>query len=419
MFRITRATTVAAITAGAVALSVTSAAPAPSRTTERVTVSADGRQGDSYSGGPYLSDDGRYAAFNSDATNLVRGDTNGVVDAFVRDLRTGRVTRVSVATDGTQVDRGTDVVAISPNGRFVVLVSTATNLAEWPEPQVYWAQDVYVHDRRTGRTDRVSKTPTGASAYAHGAAAISDDGRRVAFTARPSQMESADKPIYPAVYLADRRTGKIERITNRDFPDRGSYHVAMSADGRYVAYTQFGPRGGPGRLLVHDRRTHTEEVVNVKPDGTPSENYALYPSLSANGRFIAFGYYHDDLVADGAVNTNTYVRDLRTKKTRGVVHAGTSRTSSSWPELSRDGRYLGYVFTDTPGQSNAYVRDLRTGKSQLASPAVTGGPVTDDDLLYITSFGGGGRLLGLGSSSAQLVEGDTNGVNDGFVRRLR
>jgi len=418
MWGISRATTVAALTAGAVVLSVTSAAPAAPRTTERVTVSATGEQGDSYSSGPYLSDDGRYAAFHSNAKNLVRGDTNGVEDTFVRDLRTGKVTRVSVATDGTQADRGSDVAAISPNGRFVVFVSTATNLTKWPEPQVEWAQDVYVHDRRTGRTDRISKTPTGASAYAHGVARISDDGRYVAFNARPSQMESADKPIYPAVYVADRRTGRTERITNRDYPTRGAYHLDLSADGRYVAYTQFEPRGGGGRLWVHDRRTDTEELVNVRPDGTPSEFYALTPSLSANGRTIAFEYHGDDLLTGGAVNTNTYVRDLRTDKTRGVSHAGAGGPAVFGPELSRDGRYVGYVFAAPQGQGNAYVRDLRTGKSQLASPAVAGGPVTDDSV-YITSFGGGDRLLGLGSSSAQLVRGDTNGETDGFVRRLR
>ncbi|WP_105970600.1 TolB family protein [Streptomyces geranii] len=420
MFGISRATTVAALTAGAVVLSVTSAAPAPapSRTTERVTVSGTGEQGDSYSSGPYVSDDGRYAAFGSNAKNLVRGDTNGVEDTFVRDLRTGKVTRVSVATNGKQADRGSDVAAISPNGRFVVFVSTATNLAKWPGPQPEWAQDVYVHDRRTGRTDRVSKTPTGASAYAHGVARISDDGRYVAFNARPSQLESPDQPIYPAVYVADRRTGKIERITNRGHPTLAAYHLDLSADGRYVAYSQIEPRGGGGRLWVHDRRTRTEELVNVRPDGTLSAAYALAPSLSADGRTISFDSHADDLVPGGAVNTHTYVRDLRTDRTRGVTHAGAGGSAIFGPTLSRDGRYVGYVFATPQGKDNAYVRDLRTGKSQLASPATTGGPVTDDSV-YITGFGGGGRLLGLGSASAQLVRGDTNGETDGFVRRLR
>ena len=76
------------------------------------------------------------------------------------------------------------------------------------------------------------------------------------------------------MYLADRRTGRIQRITNRDHPSRGSYHLDMSADGRYVAYTQSEPRGGGGRLWVRDRRTGAEERVDVKPDGTPARSTA-------------------------------------------------------------------------------------------------------------------------------------------------
>ncbi|MGP4045237.1 TolB family protein [Streptomyces sp. 2A115] len=419
MTRAKRATSVAALVISTLALTATATATAaPAPLVERVTVSATGEQGTSNSSAPYLSANGRYAAFGSDAPNLVPGDTNDAEDAFVRDLRTGRLERVSVATDGTQADRGTKPAAISANGRYVVLVSTSTNLADWTEPSVSWAQDVYVHDRTTGRTELVSRTPNGVSSYAHGAAAISDDGRHVAFTARPSQMETGDPLIHPAVYVTDRRTGTTERITNRAHPGRGSYHLDMSADGRYVAYTQNDVRGGAGLLMVHDRRTGTEEQANVTPDGSPAARLALDPSLSADGRTIAFDYTGDDLVADGAANTHAYVRDLRTGTTRGVVHDGAGGPGLFGSRLSDDGRYVAYTFVAPLGEENAYVRDLRTGTSRLASESVTGGPVTDGSV-YVTSFGGGGRLLGLGSGSAQLVPGDTNGVTDGFVRRLR
>jgi Tol biopolymer transport system component len=413
-----RAVSVAAIALSTIALSATTASSAPRPDIERVTVSATGEQGTSNSSGPYLSANGRYAAFGSDAPNLVPGDTNDAEDAFVRDLRTGRLERVSVATDGTQADRGTKPAAISANGRYVVLVSTATNLADWTEPSVDWAQDVYVHDRSTGRTELVSRTPNGVSSYARGVAAISDDGRHVAFAARPSQMETGDPLIYPAVYVTDRRTGTIERITNRAHPGRGSYHLDMSADGRYVAYTQNDVRGGTGLLMVHDRRTGTEEQANVTPDGSPAARFAVDPSLSADGRSIAFDYTGDDLVAGGAANTHAYVRDLKTGTTRGVVHDGDGGSGLFGSQLSDDGRYVAYTFVTPLGEENVYVRDLRTGTSRLASESVTGGPVTDD-YVYVTSFGGGGRLLGLGSGSAQLVSDDTNGSTDGFVRRLR
>ncbi|MDO0911532.1 hypothetical protein QQM39_11930 [Streptomyces sp. DT2A-34] len=421
MYVSTRTALATALVAATVALTGTSASAAPRvPSTERITVSGTGEQGTDYSAGPYLSANGRYAAFSSYAPNLVPGDTNGVEDGFVRDLRTGRVERISVTSDGTQVDGGTEPVAISANGRYVVLVSTADNLTDWPEPKEYWAKDVYVHDRVTHRTERVSTTPTGASAYAHGAAAISDDGRYVAFNARPKQMESGQTVIYPAVYVTDRRTGIVERITNRDHPDRGSYHLDMSADGRYVVYEQFGPRGGGGAMPAHDRRTGTEEQVDATPRGTPAQRYGLDPSISADGRYVAFTYRGEDLLPDGtASNTSTYVRDLRTDTTRGIVHDGTGDPAViAGPEISRNGRYVAYGFRAAQGQDNIYVRDLRTGTSSLASESATGGPVTDDNV-YVTSFGGGDKLLGLGSGSAQLVPGDTNGVTDGFLRRLR
>lgn len=422
MHRNKRIAALAAVAVAATtALTGTTAGAAPhAPSTERITLSTTGEQGTGHAAGPHLSANGRYAAFESDAPNLVPGDTNGVADTFVRDLRTGRVQRISVASDGTQADGGTGPAAISANGRHVVLVSTAENLRDWPAPKEYWAQDIYVHDRVTGRTEWVSTTPDGGSAYAHGSAAISDDGRYVAFNARPNRMETGPTVIHPAVYVTDRRTGEVERVANGDHPTRGSYHLDMSADGRYVAYTQNEPRGGGGALLVHDRRTGSEEQVDVTPEGTPAQYYGLDPSLSADGRHLAFTYRGDDLLPDGAaVNTATYVRDLRTGTTGGIVHDGTGGPAViAGPEISRDGRRLAYGFRPAQGHDNMYVRDLRTGTSSLASASVTGGPVTDEDV-YATSFGGGDKLLGLGSASARLVTGDTNGVSDGFVRRLR
>ncbi|MEY9994543.1 Tol biopolymer transport system component [Streptomyces sp. V4I8] len=421
MYASTPTALAAALVTAAVALTATSVSAAPGvPSTERITVSSTGEQGTDYAAGPQLSANGRYAAFASHAPNLVAGDTNGVEDSFVRDLRTGRVERISLTSDGTQADGGTKPVAISANGRYVVLVSTADNLTDWPAPKEYWAQDVYVHDRVTHRTERVSETLDGGSAYAHGAAAISDDGRYVAFTARPNRMESGQTVIYPAVYVTDRRTGTIERTTNRDQPEWGSYHLDMSADGRYVVYDRFGPRGGGGAMMVHDRRTGTEERVDVTPQGTPAQYYGLDPSLSADGRYVAFTYRGDDLLPDGtAASTSTYVRDLRNDTTRGIAHGGPGGPAViAGAEISGNGRYVAYGFRAEQGQDNIYVRDLRTGTSSLASESVTGGPVTDESV-YATSFGGDDKLLGLGSGSAQLVTGDTNGVTDGFLRRLR
>lgn len=200
----------------------------------------------------------------------------------------------------------------------------------------------------------------------------------------------------------------------------------LSGDGRYAVFGSFAPNLVPGDTngatdaFVHDRRTGTEEQANVTPDGKPAQRYGLDPSLSADGRSLAFTYGGDDLVPNGAaVNTATYVRDMRKDTTRGIVHDGAGGPGViGAPRISRDGRCVAYSFQAPQGRENVYVRDLRTGASRLAGEAVAGGPVTDDGV-HVTSFGGGGALLGLGSGSAQLVSGDTNGVSDGFVRHLR
>src|SRR3954452_3268563 len=98
-------------------------------TTERVSVSSRGKQGNSDSISPSISAGGRFVAFASDATNLVPGDTNGVTDIFVRDRLKGRTERVSVSSSGTQANRdtGKNEVALSAGGRFVAFASDATN----------------------------------------------------------------------------------------------------------------------------------------------------------------------------------------------------------------------------------------------------------------------------------------------------
>src|SRR3990172_5886825 len=130
--------------------------------TERVSVSSAGGQG---SGGhsyePSVSDDGRYVAFRSHATNLVAGDTNGTDDVFVRDRQTGVTVRVSVDSSGVQGNGGSYEPSVSGDGRYVAFRSVASNLVPGDDNAV---QDIFVHDRQTGATERVSVTSAGGQA---------------------------------------------------------------------------------------------------------------------------------------------------------------------------------------------------------------------------------------------------------------
>ncbi|MEU7580155.1 hypothetical protein AB0B50_21460 [Streptomyces sp. NPDC041068] len=423
-----RGMSVAVIAGAMVVLPVTSAASASQARagTERVTLSATGEQGNGDSYGPRFSTDGRFAVFTAYASNLVPGDTNGSSDVFVRDLRKGTVERVSVGSDGAQGDGESSAQAISADGRYVLFRSNADNLVHWDTPPPTGAgDDIYLHDRRTGTTKRISVALDGGTAFAAGAT-MSANARYIAFNAKADRMEDEPGDLFGAVYVLDRRTGDVERTTNRGRPDNPALLQDMSADGRYVAYTQLVPRSSYGRMLVHDRRTGTEEQVNVKPDGTPAVRYAMDGSFSADGRSIAFDYWGDEELVPGEKpdeGSTAYVRDLRGDVTRRVNAGPAGEDRVRQPVLSADGRYVAYLADPRSadgrtGPANVYLRDLRTGTTRLVSESAAGGPVTDSSVA-VYSVGAGARRIGLGSESAQLVPDDTNGDYDGFVRRLR
>lgn len=126
-----------------------------------VSVDSSGAQANADSMSPAISGDGRYVAFISDATNLVSGDTDGVADIFVHDRQTGATERISIATDGTQANAGSSDVSISADGRVVVFTSSATNLVSG---DTNGKTDIFARDRQTGITTRMSVNSSGEQA---------------------------------------------------------------------------------------------------------------------------------------------------------------------------------------------------------------------------------------------------------------
>ncbi|MEU5890901.1 hypothetical protein ABZ835_29245 [Streptomyces sp. NPDC047461] len=426
MYRSTRLAVAAGLLSGLIALSTTTAtAAAPAPRTDRITESATGEQGDSYSYGPEFSADGRFAVFSSQAANLVPGDTNGLTDVFVRDLRKGTVERVNVSTGGAQADGESIGSDISRDGRYVLFTSQARNLVHWdtPPPAEEWVDDVYLHDRRTGTTERLSFGIDGRSVDV-GGAAMSADARYIAFTARPNRMEADDPNGYRMLYLLDRTTGTVKRVSDRARPDWTSVLYDVSEDGSRLVYNQFQYRGPGSALWAYDIREGTRQQLNVTSDGTPTSQ-AYDGSLTANGRFVAFSSGAPDLVPDDTNGTtDVFVRDLVGGEIRRISHNAETAFGTQSPEISPDGRYVAYEATLRNrgtgyfGVGNVYLRDLHTGSIRLVTESVTGGTVEDGNVtLY--SVTRGGRAVGLASDSAQLVPDDTNGVTDGFVRHLR
>ncbi|MFI0980143.1 TolB family protein [Streptomyces sp. NPDC021093] len=403
----------------AAAAAPAAAAPTTAPQAERVTLSSTGKQLQEATSVNGLSADGRYAVFTSGDSGVVPGDTNKQNDVFVRDLSRGTVERVNVASDGTQANGTSHYAEISADGRYVAFMSSATNLVEWPTPPTY-AQDVYLHDRRTGRTERVSTTPGGGSAHTFDNLSMSADGRYIAFDASSKQMEGDPKDQNLA-YVVDRRTGTAKRISDHIPADWYVFGLNLSADGSHLAYVQRHPRGGRHELWLADLRSGEQKLVNAASDGSPTNGTPAGTSLSADGSLVSYTSFDESTVPGAPSYTwELYLFDSRTGKTRWVTHEGKGELGGGL--LSPDGRRLAYMTDDTPGDgptvNNVHVRDLGTGRTQLVTRTLAGGPQTGG-YAAPAAFADKGRLLGFFSTAPDLVPGDTNGVGDGFVRRLR
>lgn len=406
--------------------------------TERVSVAADGTQGNGFSGDPTLSANGRFVAFTSEATNLGPTDTNGHQDVYVKDLRTGKVDLVSVAGDGTPGDALSGSPEISADGRYVAFYSSATNLVPG---DTNGEGDVFVHDRRTGRTT----SPTagaGKSPYGYGVQnfALSGDGHRLAFGSYRPDLVPGDTNERLDIFVHDVQKGTTRRVsvasdgTQADGP---SAFPSISADGQRIAFTSKATNltpAGPGfrrpppqdPLYVHDLATGRTRVASLSTTGAVV-GVSPSPRLSPDGRYAVFSALAADVVPDDTNGTyDLFARDLERGTTRLLSRAHDGTQGNGW---SSDGRLdagnrrlfftsaaTNLVPGDTNGQVDGFVRDLRTGQVERINVGADGGQSAS--WTNTAAPDAAGRLAAFDSRDDGLVPGDTNGTGDVFVRRL-
>jgi extracellular elastinolytic metalloproteinase len=290
--------------------------------TERVSVGGSGKQGNRASRLPAISGDGRFVAFESGASNLVPGDGNGVVDVFVRDRETGATERVSVDSAGQEGDGRSDSCTISADGRVVAFQSEASNLVAGDTDGT---QDIFVRDREAGTTEAVSYDQSGSPAGGVLAPAVSADGRFVAFSSSFSGFVPNDTNGVLDVFVRDRATGEIERASvsssGKQTGSAGARLPGISADGRRVSFrsgaTELVPddTNAAEDVFVHDRFTGRTERASVGSTGAQANQRSLQdsvrgPAMSADGRYTAFSSSATNLVPDdtnGAIDI--FVRD--------------------------------------------------------------------------------------------------------------
>jgi Tol biopolymer transport system component len=207
-------------------------------TTIEVSISSDGTEGNDYSRNPSISADGRFITFQSQATNLVPDDTNGVTDIFRHDTQTGNTIRVSVSSTGEEGNDVSSSPSISSDGRYVAFASTAANLV----PDDTNAQnDIFVHDTQTGTTIRVSVASDGTQGEAaSSSASLSGDGQSVAFSSAASNLVSDDENGLNDIFIHDLQSGITSLASSDNLGNQAngaSTTPAISGDGQYVTFT--------------------------------------------------------------------------------------------------------------------------------------------------------------------------------------
>lgn len=444
-----------------------------------------------------ISDNGRYIAFTSNASDLVPADTNRTSDVFVRDRVTGKTERVSVGHLGQQgvgvspndPVRQAGAPSISGDGRFVAFMSFGTNLVQRDSNL---QADIFVRDRLKEKTVRVSVASDGSEALPGGdippiglshSPSISSNGRLVSFTSAAINLSEDDSNgAANDVFVHDLRTGKTELISNlaptdgpgvlpqelTSFTATQAECSSLSGNGRFVAYS-VEPDGATlnsdrVHAYVYDRRKGKTELLSVATDGEPSRFHTwagwilsrstwtcgpyLTP-LSADGRYVAFASEAHDIVPnDTNDGLDVFVRDRKTDRTERIstISSGGEANGDSIPtSMTPDGRYV--VFTsdswnldptepegrpeglcticpgrgfEFAGHMDVFVHDRVLGITDLVSIAKDGtstDPVSEDDqVLYgggQASVGGAitsdGRQIAFESTAPDLVRKDANG----------
>ena len=398
----------------------------------RVSVASDGTEGNGFSDGAAISADGRYVAFASDSTNLVSGDTNDRDDIFVRDTQTNSTSRVSLSSTSAEADSDSQNPAISGDGRYVAFASLATNLVTGDTNNAW---DIFVHDRQTGQTSRVSVASGGTEGNGESRSpAISADGRYVAFRSLASNLVTNDTNNGNDIFVHDTQTGHTSRVSiasDGTEANDDSGGVAISADGRFVTFysaaTNLVSNDNNARrdIFVHDTQTGTTTRVSVASDGTESNWNSWNPAISADGRYITFSSEATTLVSDDENGTteDIFLHDTQTQTTTLISRAddgSKGNDDSTFPAISDDGRFITYhsranslTPEETHDQENVFLYDQQLGTTKLVSVTLSGDGTDYEAIFPVIS--GDGQFIAFISADPDFVSGDNNDELDVFV----
>ena len=404
--------------------------------TSLATRAWDGSSIQGNSGGRALSADGRYLLFVTDATNVVPNDTNGVSELFLRDLLTGSIERATPLPSGAQPTSATDGT-MSSNARFILFSSAGSDYVSGDTNGV---GDQFLRDRQTGTIERVSLSSSGAQGDDNSYnGSISSDGRFVAFESAATTLVSPPTaPSVTHIYVRDRQLGTtvlVDQSTLGATADYFSHFPKISADGRYVLFESKAsnllavplPIYHP-QLYLRDLVAGTTELASAPTSGPVPSYGPDYGTMSDDARWICFwnssAGYDPAWPLDGP---KLYLRDRNAGTTVRVdldsFGSAPATTGAYSGSIDSSGRYVLFnstLNTYVPGDTNTiedvFVRDLATGITNRVSVDSRGQQANDSGWGCLP---GGvtpdGRVAWFWSIEDRLVPGDTNGLNDTYV----
>jgi hypothetical protein len=419
-------------------LPVGAGAATPDRMT-RVSASASGGDPNGPSRRPDFSGGGRLVVFESSATNLTADPNGSIWDVFQRDLASGRTTLISLAPDGSGAngDSGSATVA-SVNG-LVVFESAATNLGPADGNGV---DDIYAR-AGSGPIQRVSVAVDGGDPDGRSFEPdVSADGRFVVFTSEASNLVAGDVNGVTDIFVRDLQTGTTRRLSqpaDGGQANDASRAPAISIDGGWAVFSSAASNlvsgDTNGVADVFRVRVATGGIARVSVSSSGREQnkgvkapFFIVPDVSRNGRFVAWDSDATNLVrGDTNRDTDVFVRDVTNQITERVsttVLGRQGNNDSYFPTLSPDGRFVGFSSfasnlwpADRPGE-DVFLHDRRLGTTTILTARESGGRRGNErskQLLRRPALSLEADRVGF-TSTAALVKGDGNGMEDVLVR---
>jgi Tol biopolymer transport system component len=400
--------------------------------TSRASVANWGAQASGMSSAPAVDGTGSFVVFISSAPDLVAGDTNGKDDVFVYDRYWRTTTRVSVSTNGTQANNLSQSPVISQDGRYIAFVSFATNLV--PNDTNNQA-DVFLHDRFTHATMLVSAGVNGTQAN-HESRNPSIGGNLVCFDSFASNLVANDTNQVPDVFTFSLASGEIRRVSitwDGGQPNGMSDQSQICADGSTVAF-----RSNANNLVADDTNQRDDIFVrNLTNSSTDiasrdfnwggANGHSSEPAISGDGRFVAFESAATDLVPDDANGmADIFVRDtlcMITQRASISFNFQESNGPSNFPAISADGRFVSFftfatnLVDHTLGfNENVVLHDLWIGDTSLVSRNTPG--IASNSISRKPGMSGNGRFVAYESFATNLVSDDTNNNQDIYLADL-